>query len=196
MNSRPLAGYPRRHARQRGVVLFVALIVLVAMTMAGLALMRASGTGILAAGNLAFKQSATASGDAGIEAARVWLIGQTTPGALDTNRGAEGYYATWDTTFNPFTSTVWNGGAATVPGGQDAAGNTVKYVIHRMCATTGSLATVPTCVTVAGGSLGGSKGGIQYGERPLTGNTTAYYRVTAQIQGPKNTLSYVQTMLY
>ena len=58
---------------QRGVVIFIALIVLVAMTLAGIAMMRSSGSAMLTAGNLGFRQNATASGDLGLETARTWL---------------------------------------------------------------------------------------------------------------------------
>ena len=43
---------------QRGAVLFIALIVLVAMTMASVALVRSVDTATLGAGNIALKQSA------------------------------------------------------------------------------------------------------------------------------------------
>jgi Tfp pilus assembly protein PilX len=56
--------------RQRGAILFIALIVLVAMTLAGIALMRSVDTNVLIAGNLAFRQGATAAGDYGVEDAR------------------------------------------------------------------------------------------------------------------------------
>ncbi len=52
--------------RQRGAVLLIALIVLVAMTLAGIAMMRSVDTGILVSGNMAFRQSATLAADAGI----------------------------------------------------------------------------------------------------------------------------------
>jgi Tfp pilus assembly protein PilX len=51
---------------QQGVVLFIALIVLVAMSLAGIALMRSVDTNVLIAGNLAFRQGATMAGDWGI----------------------------------------------------------------------------------------------------------------------------------
>jgi hypothetical protein len=53
--------------------LFVALIVLVAMSLAGIALMRSVDTNVLIAGNLAFRQGATARGDWGVEDARTWI---------------------------------------------------------------------------------------------------------------------------
>ena len=43
---------------QKGVVLFFALIALVAMSLAAAALVRSVDSGVLVAGNLAFKQSA------------------------------------------------------------------------------------------------------------------------------------------
>ena len=68
---------------QDGVVLFIALIVLVAMTLAGIAVMRSVDTNVLIAGNLAFRNAATSAGDAGIEAARNWLATQTAGGLVN-----------------------------------------------------------------------------------------------------------------
>ena len=59
--------------RQHGVVMFISLIILVAMTLAGIALMRSVDTGTIIAGNLAFRQNTTYVGDIGVEAARAWL---------------------------------------------------------------------------------------------------------------------------
>jgi len=56
-------------SRQRGVVLFFALIALVVMSLAAVALIRSVDTNTLIAGNLAFKQAATSSGDSGLEMA-------------------------------------------------------------------------------------------------------------------------------
>ena len=55
--------------RQGGVVLVVALIILVALMLGGIALVRSVGTTNIIAGNLAFQQAATQSGEAGTEAA-------------------------------------------------------------------------------------------------------------------------------
>lgn len=51
--------------RQCGVVLLIALIVLVAMTLAGIGMMRSIDTSVLISGNLAFKQSTTQAADRG-----------------------------------------------------------------------------------------------------------------------------------
>lgn len=197
-NARTLfaAGKIRLQRAQRGVVLLIALIVLVAMTMVGLAVMRASGGSILMAGNLSFRQNATAAGDLGIELARTWLLAQG-PVTLENDMTANGYYATWDNTFNPSTFTAWYD-----PGQPaDAGGNTVRFVIHRMCGlaggvTAGSAPPNQECVTLASALKSGSKGGVQYGEKALAGTAQVYYRITARVDGPKNTVSIVQAMVY
>ena len=61
-----MAGIPNRsHHHQRGVVLLIALIMLVAMTLAGIGMMRSIDTGSVIAGNLAFKQATTNATDDG-----------------------------------------------------------------------------------------------------------------------------------
>jgi Tfp pilus assembly protein PilX len=189
---------------QRGVVVFIALIVLVAMMLAGVAMMRASGGAILTAGNLAFRQNATAAGDRGLEVARAWLNAQG-PVTLQTTIAASGYCETWQPDFKPFDPATWTactgGTSPTITvqnAGADAAGNTVTYVIHRMCRMTGVVGTTggQECVTVSDPGKGGPKRALEGGEKALVGATQPYYRVTARIQGPKNTVSYVQTMLY
>ena len=57
------SGYNAR--KQKGLVLFLALIALVAMSLAAAALVRSVDSGILAAGNLAFKQAAIMSAETG-----------------------------------------------------------------------------------------------------------------------------------
>jgi hypothetical protein len=73
---RATAGSPPRRG-QKGVVLFISLIVLVAMTLAGIAMFRQVGTGVIIAGNLAFRDNASSVSDMGLEAARSWLMAST-----------------------------------------------------------------------------------------------------------------------
>jgi Tfp pilus assembly protein PilX len=55
--------YNRTRQNQRGVVLLIALIILVAMTLAGIGMMRSVDTGSVISGNLAFKQATLLSSD-------------------------------------------------------------------------------------------------------------------------------------
>ena len=79
--------------KQRGVVLFIALIVLAAMSLAGIGMLRSVDTGNLIAGNLAFKQATLNASDLGIETGFQWLLTQAGTTALDANITASGYYA-------------------------------------------------------------------------------------------------------
>ena len=80
--------------RERGVVLFVALIVLIIMTLAGLALLRQMSTGVSIAGNIAFKENATSVADRGTEVALQYLTLPTT--ALSADSLPDGYHSSWE----------------------------------------------------------------------------------------------------
>ena len=56
--------YGALRGAQHGVVLLISLIVLVAMTLAGIAVMRSVDTNVLIAGNLAFRNAALSAADA------------------------------------------------------------------------------------------------------------------------------------
>ena len=118
------------------------------------------------------------------------------PVDLEINVPVQGYYATWDTAFDPTTSNIWTAATSRLVGAEDAAGNTMRYVIHRMCRDTGAVATTGPCVTISSGGTGSTKGGGSYGSKPLTGSSQVYYRITVRTTGPKNTVSYVQAMIY
>ena len=186
--------------RQRGVVLFISLIVLVAMTLAGVALVRSVDTTNLIAGNLAFKQGATLSGDAAIETARNWLLTQTNITLWNDSTG-NGYYSFTPTTApgteTPWPQYNWTGAAITLAA--DAAGNQVSYVIQRLCMNTGNPdpTTGNSCIDTAGTTGAGVAPGTSMGAGrvSIAGALQYYYRVTARIIGPRNTVSYVQSII-
>ena len=181
----------RPYRRQRGVVLFISLIVLVAMTLAGLAVMRSVDTNVLIAGNLAFRNAAVSASDAGIESGRNWLMAQTA-GAL-INDQLPGYYANWQDTFNP---TLFDWAAQGFLVGNDGNGNEIRYIAHRMCAESAKTVDGTDCYKVTTASTGSTKGGGSYGQTPLSGGALPYFRVTARVLGPRNTVSYVQAFVY
>jgi Tfp pilus assembly protein PilX len=197
--------HPFAAARERGAILFIALIVLVAMSLAGIALMRSVDTNVLIAGNLAFRQGATAGGDWGIEDARAWIAGSAA--LLNDDISAPYYYANWQETIDLVGSDPavidyqWDSpNAAEQPRdlGFDAAGNRVQYVIHRLCDKAGAPNDVH-CVksTLVAGSMpaGGSHGIKGAGGGPPPGQSSILYRVTVKITGPRNTVSFVQAVL-
>lgn len=199
----PLA---RRH--QHGVVMMVALVVLVVMTLAGIALMRSMDTTNLIAGNMAFKQSATNSADSGVEAAIAWLETNNAAGLLDTSNAAAGYSASTPNNAGLNQGAAfWNGLSASgvcnlpIAAGNcsgspvaNASGNQISFMIQRLCGTAGNrnsaACSIVTGAVVASGNNEGA------GEETLTGNTTAvYYRITVRVIGPRNAVSYIQAIV-
>ena len=92
----------RPPAKQHGVVLFIALIALVAMTLTGIALLRTIDTTVMAAGNMAFKQSSILEAEVGFAAtlSGTGFVAASGAGgalgALNTNTPASGYYSTYN----------------------------------------------------------------------------------------------------
>lgn len=194
--------------RQQGVALLMALIVLVAMTLAGLAMMRSVDTSSLVAGNLAFKQSAAVSADAGVETAIAWVHAR--PTELTRDAGTSGYWsssqAALDLTGNDTPEANddlnWNDTSKVVQLAVDAAGNQVSYVIHRLCDVTGEFdpgrcATVPTPHPPPLGSIGILRPMLTYQPPPESAATgwLAMYRITVRVVGPRSNVSFVQAVI-
>ena len=114
---------------QSGVVLIVALIILIAMTIAGIAMIRSVDLTNIIAGNLAFKQAATHSGDTGVEAAFAWLTANNVGTFLHTDQANQGYSANGNNAArSPAAGQTWEAYWATLPANRirtlapDAAG--------------------------------------------------------------------------
>lgn len=194
---------------QRGIVLFIALIALVAIALAAVGLMRSADTSNVIAGNMAFKQSTINAGDLGVEDAFDKLATIVTT-SLEANypagcTSACTYYPTLREPDARGVPTVKELGAG---GGAGAAINwssvasvalpaelsqyEVRYVIDRLCQGPPPVTDVQAnCYNEApqGGGTKKSLGVV------FSSTTTVYYRVTVRVVGPRNTLSYVQTVL-
>ena len=200
-----LIAHPRRPlplGRQRGMVLIIAIIVLVAMSLAALALMRSADTNTIIAGNMAFQQSATRSADRGIEAAVSWLTANNAGSTLNSDDSTNGYAANGaNPAQSPTSGQSWNDYWAQTltdrPPVQmvaDAAGNTVSYVIDRLCNNAGPKTGGAACVAspVVASATGNAEEANEIG---LNAPSVVYYRVTVRVAGPRNTVSYVQSVI-
>ena len=197
----------RRHlaiphrGRQRGVVLFVALIVLIIMTLAGLALLRQMGAGTSIAGNVAFKESATSVADRGAEAGRSWLLTHQAVTASDSF--SEGYYSSWagpwGTTVDPTKFTWTNANSALLVAPEDDAqtGNATRMIIQRLCslANASSNDASQNCSDSAAPNQGQSQGGASYGTGAQAIQSAPFFRVTTKVTGVRGTVSYTQVIL-
>lgn len=192
---------PRLHRRtltqrQQGVVLVITLIALVVMMIGAVALVRSFNTSLIAAGQLSFKRDLMNRGEVGLAAAKTAL----TSGALNTdllrqsNLLSANYFATLRSNNDnaqgvpkdlikdaDFTGTLSD---------IQADGVTIRYIIERQCTNTGAFSPSTCSVfTKPSATSGGERRelvGAEYG--PI-------YRVTVRIKGPRNTTTYLQSLV-
>ena len=203
-------------SRQRGFIVYIALIALLILSLAALALLRSSDTAGVIAGNLAFKQAATGAADTGAERAFNELPALASADVDVPNK----YYRFMQevdehgvpNAINWSSVPCWGTAGGSNPVScSDAASYRVQYVIDRLCTS----APVPgdpagvlagKCVSGQPFSTAGSAGPdnsshaqtthVFGGVAPVASTRpTIHYRVTVRVQGPRNTNSTVQTVV-
>ena len=188
---------------QSGIVLIVALIVLVAMTVAAIALVRNVDTSNLVAGNLSFQQAATHYADIGLENAIKWL-GEKNDGTsfLDQDQpvgsGHLFYRAAGNTSVPPssgswdsYWQTTLSQRATSLPRDTNT-GNTISYIIDRLCDGAGSALNGVLCFTPPLLDVGNSE---ESGEKQPYPPLIVYYRITVRVAGPHDTATYFQSVI-
>lgn len=207
-----------RQIHQSGASLVIALVMLVIMSLGAIGLVRSVSTSLMVASNLAFRESAVLSSDAGAQAAINWLTPLVMTADLAVNQVAVGYYASapdgldisgmddahasvaidWD-------DSKCKGSAASVcqqpaPAlATNDAGNSVRYIIHRLCRTAGnpSSATNNCLMHQTGQTSGLKKSQLSYGAASnFTSTASVYYRITVRVRGPRNTTVFTQTLIH
>jgi Tfp pilus assembly protein PilX len=181
--------------RQQGVSLIVVMISLTIMLFAAAGIFRTTNGTLALVGNLGFKKNATSVGDAGVEVARAWIVSRTLAQLASADATA-GYFEVMNEHFDPLTYDWGAAGNSVQATADDGTGNSVIYVIHRMCNNTGTIdAPGQLCVLAQPFNASGSNqinsltSGVGSSKKP-------YYRITSRVQGPRNTLSYIQVMVY
>lgn len=206
--------------KQQGSILLVTIVIVLMMMIASIGLMRSIESGNVAAANIAMAQNNQLVADWGVERGFEWLYNNRTN--LDNNNASNGYYAihtvaggflsdaNWLDAAKWAGAKVYNSGTTPAP----PAGYTVRVIINRMCENAGAVnASGQSCskgattqstpgskkikignteyVIGTAAEIGGSAGGGAVYSVP--GNI--YYRVTVRVEGPRNSLSVVQSML-
>lgn len=189
--------------RQRGVVLVIALIVMVAMSLAGIALMRSVDTSVVISGNLAFKQAAAQSSDLAQAEAFQWINATNAAGAtLQNTNEAAGYFSARPAVEPDWTADdAWTNSVVLNGGAPDAAGNVTRYVIHRMCTepdtpyngNNSGTGVANQCALFYAATAAAAGGSMSVGAPAFEGNPQLYYRITTRVDGPRNTVSIVQS---
>lgn len=225
-------------AKQRGIVLFFALIALVIMSLAAVALIRSVDTSTMIAGNLAFKQSASSSGDAGLESAVNSMAAMQTlmdaankspfiddDNVFNVTNQAAGYYSSaaakctssnlptkistnvLEADCNPATPEKevpikWDNSDSVLVG-TDSSGNAVRYVIQRMCRTENGRLSTADCL-FSGMETDVNPHGVPVAPFYCDPTTmvcakkgqAVMFVITSRISGPRDTLSYIQLLVY
>jgi type IV pilus assembly protein PilX len=214
----------RREPRaQQGVALIFSLLALVALTLGAVALIRSVDSGVLALGNLSFKQSGLTSGAKGADAAIEWLTAHVGETALNADITASGYYATsmdsLDVTRRtvdfpqPYAQVDWDDNTCKVNGVSVASagchspsaamtvnGDTVRYIITRLCSK--ALPTYDAANSCAAPVVSSStdalgRGALGYDTPEHTGSPSysPYFRIITRTVGPKGTVSFTETLV-
>lgn len=185
-------GGPRH--QQGMIAMIIAIIVLLATLLASIALMRSADTSNTIAGSLTFRQGVVQEAERAYETAKAGVLGFNGNQSENDNAGI-GYSASiLPATLRqdiPDALTKQTGGVTLAT---TSTGNSVRYVIERLCPAAGP-ADTSTCL-VPGQAIQGGTGANQASDTPLalTGVLTAY-RLSVRVNGPKNTVGYVQTIL-
>src|SRR5256885_3085889 len=124
-------------ARQGGTILIIALIVLVAMTLAGIATMRSVDTATITAGNIGLRQASVNAADQGLQAGVNWLTANLGPTLINDNHqsgtASNGYFSSVPPSDPDWYESLNWSEAGQLNNGNPAPGRTVVFfVIHRL----------------------------------------------------------------
>jgi type IV pilus assembly protein PilX len=179
--------YARLRKKQTGVVLFVALIVLVVMTLGGISMMRAADTGTQIAGNLAFRQSALQAAETAFEQAmqKVSLISNS--GASTSDNPGLCYTKTYLNVSTP-SALPWSTGSCDL-GTDSVTGNRVQLMINRL---SNDFFQANTLAPSSSSSRGSKK---------CAGNCNMkgvyeHYRIIARVSDSKGMVTFIEEKIY
>lgn len=199
---------------QKGVSLFISLVTLVIITLAGISLLRSVDTGALVAGNLAFKDATMQATSIGMEEAATYLNNpvSTVPNAniptgcalavSSSNLGTCRYYARVQPE-DPDGAPFINWASGTIPVTTVNTSYQVQFVVERLCTADTSIPValpVPAtmdraadrCHTTTTDPAASKKGG---GSIQPDMPVAVMYKVTTRVTGPRNATSITQTIL-
>lgn len=192
--------------KQQGVVLVIALIALVAISLAGVALMRTVDTSNVVSGNLAFNEAAIQAADIGAEQAYLVIednkaTDPTQTGCLYTAGNCPAYYYPNFSNIDPvsklpqITSMNWSPLQEVLLPGETAGSGSyhVQYVIERMCTGTGTNNQFTQVTATDQATFAQCKAAPIYINGVATAGTgKLFFRITVQATGPRNTRALAQ----
>jgi len=179
--------------RQRGLILFVALIATVALAYAGVALLRTVMTSVTIGANVSARQQAILAAAIAVEEDTTALFDTSAPVDTTADDPARNYFAARQSGEDARGVPRALQAVADYPPGagllETGEGFTARHLIERLCLLPGA-ASVSNC-TLSPPSIAAASGAPSPTEPPRT----PYYRVTVRVDGPRGAATFVQAML-
>jgi hypothetical protein len=201
--------------------LLFAIMALVVMSLAAIALLRSVDVAAMIAGNLGFKQDATAASAAVTSEAIAALDQRRLAGLLDADDAAQGYYANSLENLDPTGATTsaankmlivdWLGdGACSYAAagtfinclqaklGTPVRGHTVRWIITRLCKSSDAESASNPCTKpmTSSSAVASERGALSAGGRIVGVSSSPYYRIIVRTEGARNTVSFTETILH
>lgn len=209
---RQFARATRNATRQRGIVVFVALIAVVLLSLAAVGLMRSVHTNTLVVGNIAFRQAAQAMASAAVERAVFDMFAPSaTIADLRTSDLGRNYYAVLQPGQDQhgIPAALQGGSLTSTPPGypvgaqvirdkETLSGNDIHvayYVIERMCTPDvlpSGTADGRYCEMIPPKQSNAKETQLKKG---IALPNIPYYRLTVRVDGPGNSVAFSQAML-
>ncbi|MDO9012866.1 MAG: hypothetical protein Q7U78_13840 [Gallionella sp.] len=177
--------------KQQGVVLVIALIALVAISLTAVALMRTVDTSNVVSGNIAFNEAAIQMADIGAEVAYKEIDDEPDPKVFT---GKAYYFPNYSDISAVSRLPTQAGTWKAVPSSSvNLSGYAVQYMAERMCVGTANFQEVPTFTKCKAVPLYDTAGILlaDANSIPLSVGKL-YYRITVQVNGPRNTRALSQ----
>jgi len=180
---------------QRGIILPITLISLLILLIASVALIRSTDTSLLIAGQIGFKR------DVANQAERTFPVIRA---IFDSGNLSDVTTREQDAPSSNYFATIQPSNASGIPNQllgssfgtsnaikDDTAKITIRYLIDRMCISTGPV-TFSNCTTASSSSdIGGDA--MSVGEGKANGVDTPVYRISIRVTGPRNTEAFLQS---
>lgn len=175
-----------KHA-ESGAALLLVMVILLALSLAGISAMYLARSDTEVAGNIRVQDQALHAAEAAIPAAQTWLDQQSAPPET-SSLNAAGFYSTYipgyPTSQKVRSDILWTADDQTMQ--MSTGGFTVRYIIEAMCLSASN------CFNENGASNSLSIG-REYATRES--GIARSYRVTIRAEGPRNTVALIQTVL-
>lgn len=181
--------------RQRGVVLFVTLVVMVLMTLATVAVVRSMDTGNVISGNFAFKQAGMQASDRAITDA-LNLLSNIVPGTGGNADAANRYFHLRQTMLDALgvpTAINWSNvacvdesGVAVTACDTDTGKYRIQYYIERQCDADPDVTNIQSVKTHCD---------YEVRQSAPTEQIAVRYRVIVRVRGPRNATGLYEVMV-